>query len=119
MDPLDSESQEFVSEPITPEAGSFGPEMMATGLASLPGAFIWRNRRYEIIECIGHEKRSAPEGWVEGHERYLRRQVFQVRLSTGQRATLYLERHARPGASRRAARQRWFLYSIDPQEESS
>ncbi len=113
MDPSESDNQEFVSEPITPEAGSFAPGLMATGLASLPGAFVWRNRRYEIVECIEHEKRSAPEGWVEGHERYLRRQVFTVRLSTGQRATLYVERHARRGASRRAARRRWFLYSIE------
>jgi hypothetical protein len=87
---------------------------MATGLASLPAAFTWRNRRYEIVECLEQSKVSAPEGGVEGHERYLRRQVFLVRLHTGQAATLYLERHARRGASPGAARRRWFLYSIGP-----
>jgi len=109
----DAPDQVFVSEPIAPEPGSFSTTAMATGLASLPAAFTWRGRRYEIIECLEDAKVSAPEGGVEGHERYLRRQVFLVRLHTGQAATLYLERHARRGASRQAARRRWFLYSIE------
>jgi hypothetical protein len=110
----DTPEQEFVSEPIAPEPGSFSTAEMAAGLGSLPAAFTWRGRRYEITECLEAAKVSAPEGGVEGHERYLRRQVFRVRLHTGQAATLYLERHARRGASRRAARRRWFLYTIEP-----
>ena len=98
----DAPRQDFVSEPIVPEPGSFSTGPMASGLASLPAAFTWRNRRYKITECLDHAKVSAPEGGVEGHERYLRRQVFNVRLHTGQAATLYLERHARRG-TRRAA----------------
>lgn len=104
--------EQFVSEPITPQRGSFSTEPMAAGLASLPRAFTWRNRRYEIVECIRHEKVSAPEGHTEGKERYLRRQLFLVRLNTGQTATLYVQRQARRGASPQAARRRWFLYSI-------
>ena len=124
-----AQDEEFVSEPITPEPGSFATELMARGLAALPAAFTWRNRRYEIVECLEHEKQSAPEGGREGAERYLRRQVFVVRLDTGQRATLYIQRQAprgsSPRASRRrwlppcgrvpaAAKRRWFLYSIQP-----
>ena len=122
-------TEELISEPITPEKGSFDPAMMATGLASLPAAFIWRNRRYQIIECLEHAKQSSPEGWVEGKEQYLRRQVFTVRLDSGEIATLYFERQGQRGASRRSApgsggggrgggeagaatKQRWFLYSI-------
>ncbi len=104
--------QQFVSEPITPEPGSFSTDLMASGLAGLPAAFTWRNRRYEIDECLYHGKVSAPEGGVRGRERYLRRQVFVVRLKTGETATLYMERQPRRGASARAARRRWFLYSI-------
>ncbi len=99
--------QEFVSDPITPEAGSFDTGLMAQGLASLPGAFTWRNRRYAIVECLSHEKRSGAEGF--SGELYLRRQVFTVRLDSGQIAVIYLERHARPGGN---PKQRWFLYSI-------
>ncbi|MHC4949197.1 MAG: DUF6504 family protein [Planctomycetota bacterium] len=96
----------FISEPITPEPGSFTTELMSRGLAGLPGAFTWRGRRYEIVDCIDHFKQSAPEGGTG--ERYLRRQVFRVRLDTGQEASLYVERQARSGSGRR----RWFLYTL-------
>ena len=111
MDP-DEGAHEFVSEPIEPEAGSFLPEMMARGLAALPGAFTWRGRRYGIIECLEHEKVSAAEGHKPGGERYLRRQQFVVRLDTGQTATIYVTRQPAAGARGAAARQRWFLYTI-------
>ena len=101
----------FISEPITPEPGSFGTGLMAQGLAGLPAAFAWRGRRYAIVACLEHRKQSAPEGGTG--ERYLRRQVFEIELDTGQKATIYLERHARRGSSRSASRQRWFIYSID------
>lgn len=100
----------FVSEPIEPERGSFSTGSMAKGLASLPAAFRWRNRRYEIVECLRHDKVSMPEATGE---RYLRRQEFRVRLDTGQIATLYVQRQASRGASPRVARRRWFLYSIE------
>jgi len=102
---------DFVSEPITPEPGSFDPRAMASGLGALPRAFTWRGRRYAIVECLGRAKVSVTESF--SGERYLRRQEFDVRLDTGQRATIYLLRHAPRGASARAARRRWFLLSID------
>ena len=109
---MSTDEQQFVSEPITPEPGTFSAGPMAAGLASLPGAFEWRNRRYRIIECLEHGKQSTadPRGEV-----YLRRQVFVVRLDSGQLATLYVLRQPPRGASPRAARRRWFLYSIEPE----
>ncbi len=104
--------EEFISEPIEPETGSFSTELMARGLAALPGAFTWRGRRYEVVDCLDHFKVSSPEGGKAGGERYLRRQVFIVRLDTGQRAKLYVQRHAPRGASGRVSKQRWYLYSI-------
>ena len=109
---MSTDEQQFVSEPITPEPGTFSTGLMATGLASLPGAFEWRNRRYRIIECLEHGKQSGAE---PSGEVYLRRQVFVVRLDSGQLATLYVLRQAPRGASPRAARRRWFLYSIEPE----
>jgi len=104
--------EEFISEAIEPEAGSFDPAMMAQGLASLPQAFTWRGRRYVIEECLEHTKQTSREGGSAGGDRYLRRQRFRVRLDTGQIATIYFERHARPGASAKTAKKRWFLYSL-------
>ena len=108
------DAEELVSEPIDPEPGSFGTELMASGLASLPRAFTWRGKRYEIVECLDHVKRSAPEGGTADGERYLRRQEFTVRLDTGQVARLYVQRQPPRGASRQAAKKRWFIYSISP-----
>ncbi len=113
---MSTDEQQFVSEPITPEPGTFSTGLMATGLASLPGAFVWRNRTYRIVECLEHGKQTSPE---PGGEVYLRRQVFVVRLDSGQQATLYVLRQAPRGASRAAARRRWFLYSIDPEPPNS
>jgi hypothetical protein len=101
---------EFISEPITPEPGSFTTELMAQGLAALPRVFAWRGARYEIVECLAHHKQSAPEGGADGGERYLRRQVFDVRLDSGDRATIYMIRHAGRG---KTGRKRWFLYTLE------
>lgn len=104
--------EEFISESIDPVPGSFQTDLMAQGLASLPGAFTWRNQRYEIVECLEHKKQTSTEGGTAVGDRYLRRQQFTVRLGTGQIAIIYVERHARPGTSRKMAKKRWFLYSI-------
>jgi len=107
----------FISEPIRPEKGSFSPDQMSRGLASLPHAFTWRGRRYEIVECLEHLKQSAPEGGRPDGERYLRRQQFTVKLSTGQMAVIYCQRQARPGAGRAATKQRWHLFTLtDPRQ---
>lgn len=110
--PPHEREEEFISEPIEPEAGTFDATMMAQGLASLPGAFTWRGRRYEIEECLDHIKQTSREGATAAGDRYLRRQQFTVRLDTGQIAKIYFERQARPGSSRQAAKKRWFLYSL-------
>ncbi len=89
---------------------------MIRGLAALPRAFRWRGRRYEIMECLAEEKTSQPEGHTEDGERYLRRQEFTVRLDSGETARLYVVRQAPRGAGRRAARKRWFLYTISSSE---
>ncbi len=112
MTDFSSEKEQFISEPIDPEPGSFSTELMARGLAALPGAFTWRGRRYEVVECLEHFKETSNEGASAQGERYLRRQVFHVRLDTGQLAKLYIQRQCAAGASRRAAKRRWYLYSI-------
>lgn len=104
---------QFISEPITPEPGSFTTELMGQGLASLPAAFTWRGSRYEIVDCLEHWKESSREGGRAVGELYLRKQRFRVKLHTGQIANLYFERHARPGVSRETAKQRWFLYTLE------
>ena len=110
---------DFISEPIVPEAGSFATGPMTRGLAALPAAFVWRGRRYAIVECLEQTKQSAPEGHRAGNERYLRRQWFVVRLDNDAVARIYFERQARPGASARSAKNRWFLYTISSGAETA
>lgn len=98
-------SEQFISEPITPEAGSFSTELMARGLAALPGAFTWREKRYEILNCLDHYKETSTEGGNAQGDRYLRRQVFIVELDTGETAKIYVLRQS-------SKKQRWYLYSI-------
>ncbi len=109
MDGTAAKDEQFISEAIVPEAGSFDTALMATGLASLPASFTWRGQRYAIVECLEHRKVSQPE--VTG-ERYLRRQEFRVKLDTGQHAWIYVLRNAPAGASRSGAKRRWFLYTM-------
>ena len=108
----EQKSEQFISEPITPEVGSFSTELMARGLAALPGAFTWRNKRYEVVACIDHFKETSTEGGNAQSDRYLRRQVFVVELDTGEIAKLYVLRQGSAGGSSRAKKQRWYLYSI-------
>jgi membrane dipeptidase len=104
--------QEFVSEPIEPAPGTFHTGLMTQGLAGLPGAFRWRGRRYEIVECLEHVKQSGPEGGRRDGETYLRRQRFRVRLASGEIAVISFERQPRAPSARAAAKRRWYLSSI-------
>ncbi len=122
VEKVTAREEEFISEPIVPEPGSFSTELMARGLAALPGAFTWRGRRYEVVECLDHFKETSNEGGKAQGERYLRRQVFIVRLDTGQQAQLYVQRQSSAGGSVRASKRRWYLYSIispDKADETS
>jgi hypothetical protein len=98
-------TDEFVSEAIQPEPGSFDTAGMGRGEPGLPHAFTWRGDRYVVAELISAWKTSSPDAG----ELYLRRHWYTVRVETGLQMTLYCERQAR---SRRAAKSRWWLYSI-------
>jgi hypothetical protein len=101
---------EFVSEPITPHAGTFDAAAMATGLPGLPRGFTWRGAAYRIDEQLETWKASAPEGGRPGGERYLRRHYFRLRMSDGAVWTVYFVRQApRSGP----AKLRWFLYLVE------
>jgi len=96
---------EFVSEPITPEVGTFDTAAMSRGEPGLPRHFTWRGQAYEAVELLRTWKTSTPERG----EMYLRRHWFEVRTNTGARMTIYCERQTkRP----KQPKQRWWVYSI-------
>ncbi len=100
-------AEEFISEPVCPDPGWFDTRAMAAGLAGLPRGFIWRGRRYRIIEVLSEWKRSEAEHHRSG-ERYFRRHYYRVRVDEGRIMTLYVVRQVKSGEN---ARRRWWLYS--------
>lgn len=105
--------EEFVSEPITPAAGTGDIAAMARGEPGLPSRFAWREREYVITAVLKAWKSSAPEGGTG--RLYLRRHWYTVQTDAGLRMTLYCERQAR---NRRNPKARWWLYSIRTPAES-
>lgn len=102
--------EEFISEPITPHAGSFETRAMAAGLPGLPTGFDWRGAAYRIVDRLEHWKQSAPEGGRAGGERYLRRHCFRLRMADKTVWTVYFLRQTPRGGSPKT---RWFLLSIE------
>ena len=102
-------SEEFVSEPIKPVAGTFDTAGMTRGEPGLPGRFVWRQQEYAVAEVLEAWKESGPcrSG---GPEQYLRKHWFKIRTDNGLEMTMYFERQAR---TKRQARNRWWLYTIN------
>ena len=53
--------EEFVSDPIAPQAGTFNAGRMATGVPGLPRGFRWRGADYAIEVLLETWKQSAPD----------------------------------------------------------
>lgn len=104
--------EEFVSEAIVPEPGTFDAAAMARGEPGLPGAFTWRGRRYVVIKLVaGWKKTGTDRGEV-----YLRRHYYDVETATGERMTLYCERQTK---DRKKPKARWWLYTVRGSAASS
>ena len=103
-------SAEFVSEPITPTAGTFDAAAMATGVPGLPSGFAWRGESYAIVAVLQSWKQSSREGGHAQVELYLRRHYHRLRMSDGTTWTVYFVRQtSRSGSPRR----RWFLLEVE------
>jgi hypothetical protein len=96
----------FVGEPIAPEGGSFSASAMAQGKPGLPGALVWKGRRFAVLEVLEEWKESGPCHHGSG-EQYVRKHWFRIRTTDNLEMRIYFERQARS-----AARARWHLFSI-------
>jgi hypothetical protein len=108
--PLRPPPGEFVSEPITPDTGTFQAEVMARGQPGLPTGFTWRGTHYGIRELLEDWKFSEAWNHAPGGERYYHKHYFRVRTDTGETMTLYAVRNVKRGEN---PRKRWWLYAID------
>ena len=106
-------SEEFVSEPITPVAGTFDAAGMTRGEPGLPERFMWREQEYTVADVLETWKETGPckSGSAE---QYLRKHWFKVRTDDGLEMTLYFERQAR---NKGQSKKRWWLYTIRTKEQ--
>ena len=100
---------EFVSEPVTPDRGTFEAAAMARGQPGLPAGFTWRGRRYTIDRLLEAWKHTELDKHRSG-ERYYRKHYYRIRTDTGEIMTLYAVRHLKHGES---PRNRWWLYTVE------
>ena len=61
MSSANESPEEFVSEPITPAAGTGDITAMGRGEPGLPTRFTWRDREYAITAVLKAWKTSSPE----------------------------------------------------------
>jgi len=101
------EAEVFVSEPMTPEAGSFDASGIARGEPGLAARFTWRGKRHAVVEVLSVWKTSSPEGG--SGEVYLRRHWWAVRTDRGLVLKVYCERQSKSGRKRR-----WHVYTMRP-----
>ena len=100
--------ERFVSQPITPIAGSIETKGMRVGSVALPLRFRWGTTEFTITEVLDQWYETGPMKGG-GPERYLRTHWFRIRTTDGEGMSIYFERQAR---SRRQVKKRWWLYSI-------
>ncbi len=101
-------SEEFVSEPLVPVAGTFDAVGMTRGEPGLPSGFVWREQEYAVAKVLDVWKETGPcrSG---GGEQYLRKHWFRIRTDGGLEMTIYFERQAR---TKRQDKKRWWLYTV-------
>ncbi len=104
--------ESFVGGAIIPEEMSFSASTMATGAPGLPTGFLWKGRRFSVVELLEAWKESGPCRHGSG-ERYVRKHWFRVRTGEGLEMKLYFERQARSSGG-----SRWRLYSVVSGDEA-
>lgn len=104
---------EFISDPIEPHGGDFDTAAMARGEPGLPSEFKWRGEVYGVAERLRGWKESGRERGRAKGEIYLRRHYYELRMTDGSVWTVYFIRQP---SSSRASRNRWFLYSREPDQ---
>ncbi len=109
---MPSPSPVTIMESIAPEPGSWSVRQMASGEPGVPLRFTWRGRLYEVTRILAtrRELEPSPEGRVK--ERYVKRHVVQVLVSSGEHMWLSGSRGTGARAPRWVLRQ--LLAPLDP-----
>jgi len=104
-----SADERLISEPVSPEAGSFDSASMAKGMPGVPLAFSWRGTTYHVAKILETRKSLRPCHSGSG-EQYVNKHFFKVETETGEIMTLY---RTRSGSKKDS----WTLYTIESRPE--
>jgi hypothetical protein len=100
-------SDQFVSEPITPVDASFSTAAMVTGAPGLPMKFTWRKKEYSVTEVL--KTWTSTGSCTHGSaEQYVRKHWYRIRTDDGSEMQIYFDRKPRPGQNKK----RWWLSTI-------
>jgi len=100
-----SNNERLISEPVSPEAGSFDSSAMAQGTPGVPLSFTWRGTAYRVSKILETRKSLRPCHSGSG-EQYVNKHFFKVETETGEIMTLY---RTRSGSKKDS----WTLYTIE------
>jgi len=100
-------SDQFIGEPLKPDAGSFDPAAMAAGEPGLPARFTWRGEPVEVRAVVNRWRGMADCRHGSG-ERYVHRHWYEVATAGHGVMKLYCERQTRGGKPGL----RWWVYSV-------
>jgi hypothetical protein len=104
-----ADGQTLISEPITPEPGTFDTAMMSRGGPGIPRFFTWRGKRYEVLGLIETwTSRERGKGMDRGYT-YIRKHFYRIKTTSGEIMTLQFDR--KPRGER--GRERWSLFSTE------
>ena len=102
-----AETEEFISESITPNATSFDTSRMAVGEPGLPSEFTWHGSIYKVKQVLKTWRKTSPCTHGSG-EMYVRRHYYKVLTESGEKMTIYFDRQPQKG---KTCAPRWWLLS--------
>lgn len=107
-------NEQFVSEEMTPAAGTGDASAMARGEVGVPSRFAWRDTEYTLVGVMESWKTSSPCNHGSG-EMYLRRHWYRILTDPPAIMTVYCQRQTR---NSRRPKARWWIYTIEPAEST-
>ena len=107
-------ARQFVSEALTPDAGTADVGAMARGEPGLPTGFTWRGSEYRVAGLIEKWKDHGPcKSSSQSREMYLRRHWYKILTDPPMKMTIYCDRQAK---DRKRPKSRWFVHTIEQVE---
>ena len=104
--PSKTQVEQFIGEPIKPDASTFDTARMAVGEPGLPQQFTWRGNIIQF-KAVRHTWRETGPCRHGSGEQYVRKQWYEVEDLDGRVLKLYFER-----TPRRGSKGRWRLFSV-------